>query len=240
MSLDSPLRISQSLLAATGTRMFVYHEDRIPSGSPALVVSNHRSFMDAPVLMAGVGQPIRFACHHYMAQVPVLRDVVNQCGAFPLEAPAHRQQAFFQQATGLLQTRQMVGLFPEGAQPMVRSTKPEGMGQFHRGFAHLALRAKVQDLVVLPVAIASCEEIIVPWVPLKLLSSFDPTEPAFQQEGWHPMVIYKRVNVLIGRPFWITAAQRESYQGKKAKIVVDDLLGHTHREIADLLYQGCY
>jgi 1-acyl-sn-glycerol-3-phosphate acyltransferase len=80
-----------------GTRLFVYHEDRIPQDSAVLVVSNHRSFMDAPLLMAALGRPVRIACHHYMGQVPIMREIVKQLGCFPLEEPQQRQQAFFQQ-----------------------------------------------------------------------------------------------------------------------------------------------
>ncbi|MCU0516526.1 MAG: 1-acyl-sn-glycerol-3-phosphate acyltransferase [Oscillatoria sp. Prado101] len=239
MSLNGPLQISRSLLAAMGTRMFVCHEDRIPTGSAVLVVSNHRSFMDAPLLMAAVGQPIRFACHHYMGQVPVLREIVSQMGAFPLEAPAHRQQHFFLQATQLLAARQWVGVFPEGGQPMLQPTQPRQVGEFHRGFAHLALRAPVRDLAVLPVAISSSEEVILPLMPVRLLSLFDPEEPLFKREGWHPVVIYKRVTLLIGRPYWIAPCHRQAYQGKQAKTLVNQLLGHTHAEIAWLLRFGC-
>jgi len=53
----------------------------------------------------------------------------------------------------------------------------------------------------LPVAIASLAEVNSSAVlPLKLLSLFDPSEPLFNQEGWHPLVIYRRVAILIGRP----------------------------------------
>jgi 1-acyl-sn-glycerol-3-phosphate acyltransferase len=237
---DSPLQISNLALTAMGTRMFVYYQDRVPMGSPVLLVSNHRSFMDPPLLMAAIKRPIRFACHHYMGQVPVMRDMVNFLGAFPLEKPEHRQQTFFQQATELLQSRQVVGVFPEGTPPMVKFTKPNTMGDFQRGFAHLAMRAPVKDLAVLPVAIASVEEVNNSAIPLKVLSFFDPSEPLFNQGGWHPMVIYRRTTVLVGRPCWITPHLREQYQGKQAKKVVADLIGYCQEEIGTLLSQGCY
>ncbi len=95
---------------------------------------------------------------------------------------------------------------------MVQFTKPSYMGEFQRGFAHLALRATsagtmlpVQDLALLPVAIASLEETNTSAVPLKLLSLFDPSEPLFNQSGWHPLVIYSRVAILIGRRNGYTA-----------------------------------
>lgn len=239
MPVQSPLIISQQLLALLGTRMFCHHQDRIPRSSAVVVVSNHRSFMDAPLLMAALNRPIRFACHHYMGQVPLLREFVLRLGCFPLDAPNQRQQTFFDQAAQLLQTQQVVGIFPEGTQPMVHLTQSRELGPMHRGFAHLALRAPVRDLAVLPVAIVSQQETTTFPVPLKLLSWFDPSEPLFDQSGWHPMVTYQQVDVLAGRPLWISAAQRQSYQGKQAKSVVADLMGHCQDEITTLLKYGC-
>jgi 1-acyl-sn-glycerol-3-phosphate acyltransferase len=235
-----PLQFSRLLLAALGTRLYTQHQDRIPQAGPVLLVSNHRSFLDAPLLMAALNRPIRFACHHYMGQVPVMRDIVEKMGCFPLDLPEHRQQAFFNQAVQLLQSQQVVGLFPEGAEPMVKQTLPKQVGVFQRGFAHLALRAPVQDLVVLPVAIVSDAEATNAAVPLRLLSFFDPSEPLFSQEGWHPMVIYQRVNLLVGRPQWISPSQRQHYQGKQAKALVTELTQQCRTEIDDLLRQGSY
>lgn len=236
--MSTPLLISQQLLALAGTRLFVYYQDRVPQDSAVLIVSNHRSFMDAPLLMAATNASIRFACHHYMGQVPLLREFVTRLGCFPLDTPDQRQRSFFHQATQLLQSRQMVGIFPEGAQPMVQLTNPGEMGEFQRGFAHLALRAPVQDLAILPVAIAAEDEVTTSPFPLKLLSWFDPSEPLFNQSGWHPMVLYQRVNVLIGRPIWITHTQRHNYSGKHAKTVVADITSRCQGEINSLLRQS--
>jgi 1-acyl-sn-glycerol-3-phosphate acyltransferase len=178
-----------------------------------------------------------------------MREIVTgQLGCFPLEAPEHRQQGFFQQALKLLRASQVVGVFPEGTKPMVRFTPPNQIGEFQRGFAHLALRSgsgspgesPVQGLAILPVAIASLEEVNTSAVPLRLLSLFDPSEPLFNQAGWHPLIIYQRLAVLIGRPYWITPQHQQQYQGKQAKTLVADLTDHTQTEIANLLGQGCY
>lgn len=201
MSVNSPLDISRSFLATISTKMFRYYEDRIPQDASVLVVSNHRSFMDAPVLMEALSSPIRFACHHYMGQVPIMREIVTgQLGCFPLESPENRQHSFFVQSQALLQSKQMVGVFPEGTKPMVKFTPANQVGEFQRGFAHLALRSQVEDLAILPIAIASLEEISTSALPLRVLSLFDPSEPLFNQPGLHPLVIYRRLAVLIGRP----------------------------------------
>lgn len=240
MSLNSPLQISRGFLAATGTRIFLHYPDRIPAGGAALIISNHRSFMDAPLLMNVMGHPIRFACHHYMAQVPILREFVNQLGCLPLAAHGQQQHRFFRQAIQVLQRQEMVGVFPEGASPMVRLTDPRTVGKFHPGFAHLALSARVQDLAVIPVAIAPFEEVVHPGLPVQVLSLFDPSEPHFKQEGSHPLVIYRRVNVFIGRPQWITPSLKQSYHGQYRKTLVNELTAYAQTEIADLLRQGFY
>ncbi|WP_392531653.1 lysophospholipid acyltransferase family protein [Nostoc sp. C117] len=240
MSLNSPELVSHAFLAALSTQIFRYYEDRIPQDASVLVVSNHRSFMDALVLMAALSSPIRFACHHYMGQVPIMREIVTgQLGCFPLEKTQNRQQSFFVQSQMLLQSRQMVGVFPEGTEPMVKFTVPNVVGEFQRGFAHLAFRADVQDLAILPIAIASLEEVNTSGLPLKVLSLFDPSEPLFQQPGLHPLVIYRRVAVLIGRPYWITPQHQKRYHGKQARTVVAELTEHCHTEISNLLHQGC-
>lgn len=229
---------SHLFLSALGTQIFLYHGDRIPQSGPVLVVSNHRSFVDAPLLMAATNRSIRFACHYYMSQVPVMREVVQQLGCLPLETPGRGQHNFFHTAVQLLQAKQMVGIFPEGTPSMIQVNPPQEVGKFQRGFAHLALRAPIADLAVLPVAISAIQETCSSVAPLGLLSLFDPSEPLFQQGGWHPMVVYQRVKVLIGHPRWITPAEQQSYQGKNARSLVTELTDHCQREIKDLLGQG--
>ena len=240
MAVLSPLHLSRFLLQTIGTRTYFYYRDRAPKKGALLVVSNHRSALDALLLMAAIERPIRFACHHYMGQVPVMREVVNELGCFPLENSKNRQSSFFNQAIDLLQTQQAVGIFPEGTRPMVHSPEPSDVGEFHRGFAHLALRAPIADLAILPVAIAPQAETVNSAVPLKLLSFFDPSEPLFNQEGWHPLVLYQRVNMLVGHPIWISSSQRRDYQGKYAKKTAIELVDRCHSEIKTLLHQGCY
>lgn len=237
---DDPLKVSQLFLSLLGTRIHTHYRDRVPQSGAILVISNHRSFMDAPLLMAAVQRPIRFACHHYMGQVPIMREVVDKLGCFPLESPDQRQQSFFKKAGQLLQSQQTVGVFPEGAQPMVQPAIPEKVGDFQRGFAHLALRAPIANLAILPVAIASHQESTNAAIPLRMLSLVDPSEPLFDQSGWHPMIVYQQVSVLMGRPYWIKGSQRAEYQGKQARSLVTEITHECHAEIDQLLTQGCY
>ncbi|MDY6782712.1 MAG: lysophospholipid acyltransferase family protein [Cyanobacteriota bacterium] len=233
----TPLILSQLLLETLGVRICVERENRIPLDAPAIVVSNHRSVLDPFVLMKAIDRPLRTACHHYMGEIPVVRELVHLLGCFPFEKPKNREPVFFEQASALLRSQQWLAIFPEGASPMVRVTHPKEMSPFHRGFAHLALRASVPNLAVLPVAIASLEERIDRAVPVRALRLFDPSEPLFDRGGIHPMVTYRRVNIVFGRPYWITPALIDRYQGKEAKKVVTELTNYCRDEIAALLNQ---
>lgn len=233
---DVPLSTSQLILASLGMGMFVDHEDRIPKDADAVVVvSNHRSFMDALVLMEALKRPVRVACHHYMSQAPILREAINLLGCIPLEKRGKGQQEFFKQATKLLQDQQWVGIFPEGGEPMVELTQPKEVGSFERGFAHLALRTSKGNVAVLPVAIASISESVYSTFPIRLLQWFDPSEPLFDRPGLQPVVIYHQVKVAIGQPYWIKDQRRQQYQGKGAKTAVTELTEYCRGQIVELL-----
>ncbi|MEO0395301.1 MAG: lysophospholipid acyltransferase family protein [Cyanobacteria bacterium P01_A01_bin.137] len=238
MLFNPSLHISHGLLKTVGTEVVVRHRERVPHGGAMLVISNHRSFLDAPLVMTAVNRSVRFACHHYMSQVPVLKDMIAAMGCFPLDAPGQRHQTFFQTAIRSLKAREPIGIFPEGAQPMVQATRPDQVGRFHRGFAHLALRAPVRDLTILPVAISSMEETISPVAPLRLLSLFDPSEPLFNRPGWHPSVHYRRVTLSVGKPIPITPDHRSQYHGRQAGRLAKELTQSCYGEISKLLEEG--
>jgi len=233
MSSAEPLDLSRGILGVVGTEVTVTGRQHVPSSAPMIVVSNHRSPLDPPVLMTGVGREIAFACHQYMANVPVLRDLIDQFGAFPLKTP----RDFFRKGFCQLRRRGAIGVFPEGAQPMVTLQPPRLMNSFHRGFAHLALRAPVNSLALLPVALVSDEEGFESPIPLKLLSWFDPSEPLFQQSGGHPIVFYRRVEVRIGEPIWITPQDRQSYRGRRGSDRAQSITNDCWTAVNELLHQ---
>jgi 1-acyl-sn-glycerol-3-phosphate acyltransferase len=219
----SPLALSQGLLQLLGTQVRVVQQAPIPTKVPLIVVSNHRSILDAPVLMAALKQDIAFVCHPYMANVPFLREAITHFGAFPLAAPQQRHHSFFQQATRHLQQGKALGIFPEGAMPMVKLLPPTALSPFNRGFAHLALRAAVDDLALIPVALVSDEPGFESPIPLKLLSWFDPSEPLFQQAGGHPVVVYRQAEVRVGAPIWVTAGDRQAYRERSGRSLAHQL-----------------
>jgi hypothetical protein len=49
------------------------------------------------------------------------------------------------------------------------------------------------------------------------------------------MVIYQRVDILVGHPIWINPDQRQAFQGKQAKLMVNELTDYCQTEIKDLM-----
>jgi 1-acyl-sn-glycerol-3-phosphate acyltransferase len=236
----TPRLIAQSLISAVNLNLTQSYTSRIPQDLPTIVVSNHRSFLDAPILIKTIPNPLRIACHHYMGKTPVVREIVDSLGCFALSSAENRQRDFFDQANQLLTSRQWVGLFPEGTKPMIEPTAPHEINQFQRGFAHLAWKVPVANLVVLPVAIASLEETNYPSIPIRWLQQLDQNEPFFERQGLHPMLVYHRVHVLIGKPYLINALQKQEYKGKQAKQLSLDLTNYCQEQITELLREGCY
>ena len=236
----TPRFLSQSLISAVNLNLTQSYLERIPQDIPTIVVSNHRSFMDAPILIQTIPNTLRIACHHYMGQTPGVKEFVNTLGCFPLGAANNRQRDFFVRANQLLTARQWVGLFPEGTKPMIEPTAPHEINSFHRGFAHLAWKSQVTNLAVLPIAIASLSETNYPSIPIRWLKHFDRHEPFFERQGLHPMLVYHRVHVLIGKPYFISTAQKREYKGRQAKKLATDLTTYCQDRITELLQEGCY
>ena len=237
MFFDSPLNLSHSLLNVFGTKTSIHYRERIPDIKKILIISNHRSILDAPILMTAMNRPVRFVCHYFMSRAPIMRSLVSMMGAFPLNASNQPQNKFFQQSTNFLQSSEAVGIFPEGAQPMVQVNLPNQLSPFYRGFAHLAFRVPVEELAILPIAIASTEEKRYSLAPMKLFSLFDPSEPLFDCWSLHPAIIYRHVNILFGHPIWITETERQQYRGKAGRVLARDLTQSCSHQIAELLAQ---
>ncbi|MCP9904250.1 1-acyl-sn-glycerol-3-phosphate acyltransferase [Cyanobium sp. BA5m-21] len=230
-----PLQLSRSLLDAAGISVSLHNLERIPTKNKLLIVSNHRSLLDAPLLMTAIGRPVRFACHYYMSQVPLLQQAIALMGAFPLEADQRRQASFFRQSARFLQANQVVGVFPEGADPMVKTNAPQQLSPFYRGFAHLALKVPVDGLAILPIAIASREEKRGKLAPLALFRRFDPSEALFQRDGWHSAILYRHVDVLFGHPLLIDESWKSRYRGSGGATTARELTQACWSQIAELL-----
>lgn len=78
MSLSSLLNVSQLLVGRLSSKIFRYFKNPISSKPSLLVASKYRNFLDAPNFGVGARNLISFACHPYMGQVALLREVITE------------------------------------------------------------------------------------------------------------------------------------------------------------------
>ncbi|HEU4592835.1 MAG TPA: MFS transporter [Steroidobacteraceae bacterium] len=122
--------------------------ENIPESGPALLVSNHVSFMDALVIGGSVRRPVRFVMDHNIFRIPVLGFIFRTARAIPI-APAREDPAALEQAFDRIDAElaagEVVCIFPEG-----KLTRDGEMSEFKRGVEKILERRPVP---VVPMAL---------------------------------------------------------------------------------------
>lgn len=88
--------------------------EKLPEAGPAVVASNHPSYLDPILLSLGVPRPIHFMAWDALFKVPVLGSMIRAFGAIPVDTRRGKGRDAYQQAKALVEAGGVVGLFPEG------------------------------------------------------------------------------------------------------------------------------
>jgi 1-acyl-sn-glycerol-3-phosphate acyltransferase len=128
-----------------GLRLKVLGHENIPASGPVLIVSNHISQADPPIL----GVAIRPRRSHYMAKaelfrIPWLRRAIHRMGAFPVERGGADRRAV-RIAKEILGRGDLLLMFPEGTR------HPDG--RLRPGLPGAGSLGLVPGLTVVPAAI---------------------------------------------------------------------------------------
>ena len=121
----------------------------VPPKGPLLVVSNHQSNMDPPILSASIPRRINFMAKRGLFHNPVASHFLKAYGAFPLNQNGG-DLAAIQKSVQLLSQDAAMGIFPEGTR------SPGAMRKAIPGIALVALRSGAP---ILPVGITGTERI---------------------------------------------------------------------------------
>ena len=134
------------LLALTHTlyRLRVEGRDEhLPEEGGGLIVANHVSFIDAVLLTAAAGRPIRFLMHRDYFRAPLIGWFARRMGAIPISAGDSREA--LEQAAQACRAGEWVGIFAEGS-----ITRSGTLQPFRRGLEQIARSAGVP---IFPVAL---------------------------------------------------------------------------------------
>ena len=114
----------------------VYGRENVPQGEPFLVISNHQSSIDPPLIGASLGRQAKFLAKGSLFRNPLLGAFLRSYGAFPLKRDGTDLEGSMW-ALGRLKAGEPLVLFPEG------SRSSGGMKRALPGAAFLALKAGV-------------------------------------------------------------------------------------------------
>ena len=116
----------------------------VPMDGPLVVVANHGSHLDPPLLGHALGRPVAFMAKAELFSIPLLGRVIRACGAYPVKRGASDREAI-RTATARLQEGWAIGVFLDG-------TRQEN-GRVNQPMPGAALLAARSGAALLPVAI---------------------------------------------------------------------------------------
>jgi 1-acyl-sn-glycerol-3-phosphate acyltransferase len=140
------VRWATKLLAVSGVRVQV-RGSVLPSAGPFVIVSNHQSLTDTPILLSYLGLNLRFIAKRSLFDVPIIGHQLTRGGHIPVEREDARGalESLAVAEVVLREQKVSVLVFAEG-------TRSAGeLQEFKAGAAHLAIQAGV---LVLPVALS--------------------------------------------------------------------------------------
>jgi 1-acyl-sn-glycerol-3-phosphate acyltransferase len=129
----------------------VYGAERVPQQGSLVVVANHASDFDPPILSCSVRRPVSYMAKEELFKVPVLSRAIQLYGAYPVKRGSADRSAI-RAALAQLEAGWAVGIFLQGTRtPDGRIPEPK------LGAAMIAAKAQAP---LLPVSLWGTEAII--------------------------------------------------------------------------------
>lgn len=129
----------------------IYGSENVPRQKPLLVVSNHASYFDPPLLSSAVRRPVAYMAKTELFNVPVLSPAIRLYGAYPVVRDKG-DRAALRAALTRLEEGWAVGVFPQGTR-----TEDARIPSPKLGAALIAAKAQVP---LLPVSLWGTQAIL--------------------------------------------------------------------------------
>lgn len=154
---------ARMLLAVSFVRSRVRGVDNLEPGGSYVVVSNHSSYMDIPVLYDALPLEIRFFAKKGLFSIPLLGWHLRRAGHLPvIRGDARASLKSMSEGAKLIRARGIsVLLFPEGGR------SETGIRPFKEGAAYIAIKAGVP---IVPVGLVNMRSVL-PMHSLRLRSA---------------------------------------------------------------------
>jgi 1-acyl-sn-glycerol-3-phosphate acyltransferase len=105
----------------------VYHPERVPMAGPVILASNHASFVDPPLVGAGLARPLNYLARENLFRFPVLGWVLRQWQVVPVDREGGGARGLKAILDRLLAGGAIL-LFPEGTRSTDGKLQPARSG----------------------------------------------------------------------------------------------------------------
>jgi 1-acyl-sn-glycerol-3-phosphate acyltransferase len=130
---------SRILLAVSSVHVIVEGIEKLDPKKGYVLVANHASYMDIPVIVACVPLQFRFFAKQDLFRIPFMGTHLNRAGHIPVVRgdPRASLRSMGEGAKLIREKKVSVLLFPEGGRSI------EHLGEFKEGTAYIAIKAGV-------------------------------------------------------------------------------------------------
>jgi len=125
--------------------------ENVPSQGAVVVVANHGSHLDPPLLGHALGRPVAFMAKAELFRIPLLGAIIRACGAYPVKRGASDREAI-RMATARLAEGWAIGVFLDGTR--------QSNGRVNTPMPGAALLAARSNAPLLPVAIINTHRVL--------------------------------------------------------------------------------
>lgn len=126
--------------------------DFVPEQGAALLVGNHRSDMDPFIVASRVQRFVSWIAAEYTERIPIFKNLSRATGVIPMDIDGNVSVSSIKRIMAVLRKGELLGIFPEGHDYLLRNDFSAPLADFHSGFAIFAIRtrAPVVPFILMP------------------------------------------------------------------------------------------